>query len=100
MASPRTSVRGIKLSVGERRHPEGYCGPTQIEFDPANMGGTGAVGKGLGENTLSAQSPEEVVMEAVKDASHLYEVEWRGSHAAGAGPRVNVTQISPNQERH
>src|SRR5258705_6653993 len=55
MASPRTSVRGMKLSVGERRHPEGYCGPTQIEFDPGNMGGTGAVGKGLGENTLSAQ---------------------------------------------
>src|SRR5258706_14140436 len=27
------------------RHPEGYCGPTQIEFDAGNMGGTGAVGK-------------------------------------------------------
>src|SRR6266508_3790909 len=44
-ATAHERVRGIKLSVGERRHHEGYCGPTQIEFDAANMGGTGAVGK-------------------------------------------------------
>jgi quercetin dioxygenase-like cupin family protein len=62
------------------------------------MGGTGAVGKGLGENTLSAQSPEEVVMEAVKDASHLYEVERRAMHAERPGFRINEIQISPSQK--
>jgi quercetin dioxygenase-like cupin family protein len=62
------------------------------------MGGTGAVGKGLGENTLSAQSSEEVVMEAVKDASHLYEVERRAMHAERPGFRINEIQISPSQK--
>ena len=37
-------------------------------------------------------------MEPVKDASHLYEVERRASHAARPGFRVNELQISPKQK--
>ena len=37
-------------------------------------------------------------MEPVKDASHLYEVERRVSHAARPGFRINELQISPKQK--
>jgi quercetin dioxygenase-like cupin family protein len=37
-------------------------------------------------------------MEAVKDASHLYEVERRVHHAARPGFRINELQISPTQK--
>jgi quercetin dioxygenase-like cupin family protein len=37
-------------------------------------------------------------MEAVKDASHLYEVERRTIHAERPGFRINEIQISPNQK--
>jgi mannose-6-phosphate isomerase-like protein (cupin superfamily) len=37
-------------------------------------------------------------MEPVKDASHLYEVERRTSHAARPGFRINELQISPQQK--
>jgi mannose-6-phosphate isomerase-like protein (cupin superfamily) len=37
-------------------------------------------------------------MEAVKDASHLYEVEHRATHAARAGFRINELKISPAQK--
>ena len=37
-------------------------------------------------------------MEALKDASHLYEVERRATHAARPGFRVNELQISPTQK--
>ena len=37
-------------------------------------------------------------MEAVKDASHLYEVERRATHAARPGFRINEIQISPSQK--
>ena len=37
-------------------------------------------------------------MEPVKDASHLYEVERRASHAARPGFRINELQISPKQK--
>ena len=37
-------------------------------------------------------------MEAVKDASHLYEVERRATHAARRGFRVQELQISPSQK--
>src|SRR6266566_4114716 len=46
---------------------------------------------------LSAQF-KEAVMEAVKDASHLYEVERRTIHAARPGFRINEIQISPKQK--
>jgi len=36
-------------------------------------------------------------MEAVKDASHLYEVERRTTHAERPGFRINEIQISPSQ---
>jgi quercetin dioxygenase-like cupin family protein len=36
-------------------------------------------------------------MEPVKDASHLYEVERRATHAARPGFRINELQISPTQ---
>ena len=36
-------------------------------------------------------------MEAVKDASHLYEVERRAKHAERPGFRINEIQISPSQ---
>jgi len=36
-------------------------------------------------------------MEPVKDASHLYEVERRATHAARPGFRINELQISPAQ---
>ncbi len=36
-------------------------------------------------------------MEAVKDASHLYEVERRTTHAERPGFRLNEIQISPSQ---
>jgi mannose-6-phosphate isomerase-like protein (cupin superfamily) len=36
-------------------------------------------------------------MEPIKDASHLYEVERRATHAARAGFRINELQISPTQ---
>jgi quercetin dioxygenase-like cupin family protein len=37
-------------------------------------------------------------MEAVKDASHLYEVERRARHAERNGFRINELQISPTQK--
>jgi mannose-6-phosphate isomerase-like protein (cupin superfamily) len=37
-------------------------------------------------------------MEALKDASHLYEVERRAFHAARPGFRINELQISPKQK--
>jgi len=37
-------------------------------------------------------------MEAVKDASHLYEVERRVTHAARPGFRINELQISAKQK--
>jgi len=38
------------------------------------------------------------MMEPVKDASHLYEVERRVTHAARSGFRINELQISPKQK--
>ena len=37
-------------------------------------------------------------MEAVKNASHLYEVERRAEHAARPGFRITELQISPKQK--
>jgi mannose-6-phosphate isomerase-like protein (cupin superfamily) len=37
-------------------------------------------------------------MEPLKDASHLYEVERRATHAARPGFRINELQISPTQQ--
>lgn len=37
-------------------------------------------------------------MQAVKDASHLYEVERRAQHAARPGFRISELQISPTQK--
>ena len=37
-------------------------------------------------------------MEAMKDASHYYEVERRAQHAARPGFRINELQISPTQQ--
>ena len=37
-------------------------------------------------------------MESLKDASHLYEVERRASHAERPGFRINELQISPTQK--
>lgn len=37
-------------------------------------------------------------MQPVKDASHLYEVERRVTHAARPGFRINEIQISPTQK--
>jgi len=37
-------------------------------------------------------------MEGVKDASQLYEVERRATHAARPGFRINELQISPRQK--
>ncbi len=41
---------------------------------------------------------EESQMEPLKDASHLYEVERRASHAERPGFRINELQISPTQK--
>jgi mannose-6-phosphate isomerase-like protein (cupin superfamily) len=41
---------------------------------------------------------EELMMEPVKDASHLYEVERRARHAERPGFRINELQISPTQQ--
>ena len=40
----------------------------------------------------------EQALQAVKDASHLYEVERRVTHAARPGFRINELQISPAQK--
>src|SRR5436190_23762457 len=37
-------------------------------------------------------------MEAVKDASHLYEVETRAQHAARPGFRITELRLSPTQK--
>ena len=37
-------------------------------------------------------------MEPLKDASHLYEVEHRATHAARPGFRINELRISPKQK--
>ena len=37
-------------------------------------------------------------MEALKDASHLYEVERRASHAERPGFRINELQLSKTQK--
>ena len=37
-------------------------------------------------------------MEALKDATHLYEVERRARHAERPGFRINELQISPSQK--
>src|SRR5713101_5398145 len=59
MASPRTKVCGASNYPWEKPEaaPKGCRGLTQIEFDAANMRGTGAVGKGL-EKILPSRSRE------------------------------------------
>src|SRR6266705_4254177 len=47
---------------------------------------------------LSAHCLKEAVMEALKDASHLYEVERRAFHAERPGFRINELQISTKQK--
>jgi len=37
-------------------------------------------------------------MEAIKDASHLYEVERRAEHAARPGFRISEIELSPTQQ--
>jgi quercetin dioxygenase-like cupin family protein len=46
----------------------------------------------------SRQKKEAPPMEAVKDASHLYEVERRARHAERPGFRIQELQISPRQQ--
>ena len=41
---------------------------------------------------------QEHIMQAVKDASHLYEVERRARHAERPGFRISELQISPTQK--
>lgn len=41
---------------------------------------------------------KDTIMEPVKDASHLYEVERRARHAERPGFRINELQISPTQK--
>ena len=41
---------------------------------------------------------EAVKLEAVKDASHLYEVERRARHAERPGFRIQELEISPRQQ--
>ena len=43
-------------------------------------------------------SEKEDVMEPVKDASHLYEVEHRAYHAERPGFRISELKISPTQQ--
>jgi quercetin dioxygenase-like cupin family protein len=58
----------------------------------------GPVGKRLDKILPVAMDSRRVVMEAVKDASHLYEVERRVVHAGRPGFRINEIQISPSQK--
>lgn len=37
-------------------------------------------------------------MDSIRDASHLYEVERRATHAARPGFRINELQLSPTQQ--
>jgi mannose-6-phosphate isomerase-like protein (cupin superfamily) len=46
----------------------------------------------------SREKKETPPMEAVKDASHLYEVERRARHAERPGFRIQELQISPRQQ--
>jgi mannose-6-phosphate isomerase-like protein (cupin superfamily) len=46
----------------------------------------------------SREKKEAPPMEAVKDASHLYEVERRARHAERPGFRIQELQISPRQQ--
>src|ERR1043165_3414936 len=50
--------------------------------------------------TLSSRASlrRRPLMEPVKDASHLYEVERRATHAARPGFRISELQISPTQQ--
>jgi len=41
---------------------------------------------------------EENIMDAVKDSSHLYEVERRARHAERPGFRISELQLSPTQQ--
>ena len=51
-----------------------------------------------GQNPFSGQTyTARIVMESVKDASHLYEVERRTLHAERPGFRISELQISPSQ---
>jgi quercetin dioxygenase-like cupin family protein len=45
-----------------------------------------------------SRSPTEDAMEALKDATHLYEVERRDQHAARPGFRIQEIQISRKQK--
>jgi quercetin dioxygenase-like cupin family protein len=45
-----------------------------------------------------ADEKEELPMEAVKDSSHLYEVERRARHAERPGFRISELQIGPRQQ--
>jgi mannose-6-phosphate isomerase-like protein (cupin superfamily) len=46
----------------------------------------------------SARVKEDLPMEAVKDSSHLYEVERRARHAERPGFRIQELQIGPRQQ--
>ena len=51
-----------------------------------------------GGASLGSNCREEVAVEALKDASHLYEVERRQFHAQRPGFRINELQISKTQK--
>jgi len=43
-------------------------------------------------------TPRDAVLEAMKDASNLYEVERRARHAERPGFRINELQLGPRQQ--
>jgi predicted Fe-S protein YdhL (DUF1289 family) len=51
-----------------------------------------------GKSQLKTSATDGGAMEAMKDASHFYEVEHRVQHAARPGFRINELRISPTQQ--
>src|SRR5262249_49142255 len=69
------------------------CSPRSTGDAPPSAAGISL----SGPLVAAASQPEEVAMDAVKDSSHLYDVERRARHAERPGFRISELQISPQQ---
>src|SRR5882672_2761472 len=98
MGSPRTTACGASNYPWEKGGtPKDTADRPKSNSIPLIWGVRAPLARGR-IKYFQSQQFEEVVMEAVKDASHLYEVERRAMHAERPGFRINEIQISRSQK--
>jgi mannose-6-phosphate isomerase-like protein (cupin superfamily) len=71
-------------------------GSAEVVSDVENFSVFGSFGVRIIRSSAATRRMEDVV-ESIKDASHLYEVERRALHAERPGFRISELQIGPTQ---